>query len=295
LNVAFLRATTTQLFKRLSAIKCSVFAYIVQLSLNHQFETAFVPMSSSSLPFPADASGEGRYKVVRKIGEGAFGVTLLALHEPSGSFVCMKKVGLQGCDDDAFPAPVWREIKALEEADHPHVASLRDWFVSGSTICLISDLMQCDLSSLLKSFEYRPSEALVKTWFYQLLSGLHHLHSMNIVHRDLKPSNILVHPNGSLLISDFGLCRPCPPHNAPQAVSSPRAATRWYRPPEHLLGMKHAPPSCDVWSCGCILAEMFTLQPIFPGDTDIDQLARITSRIGAIDASSWPSVVQVLT
>ncbi len=220
-------------------------------------------------------------------------MTLLALHEPTGLFVCMKKVGLQGCDDDAFPAPVWREIKALEEADHHHVASLRDWFVSGTTICLISDLMRCDLSSLLKALPLSPSEALVKSWFHQLLCGLHHLHSLNIVHRDLKPSNILVHPNGSLLISDFGLCRPCPSHDAPQAVSSPRAATRWYRAPEHLLGMKHAPPSCDVWSCGCILAEMFTLQPLFPGDTDIDQLARITSRIGPIDATSWPSVTQV--
>ena len=247
----------------------------------------------SSLPFPADASGEHHYQIVRKIGEGAFGVTLLALHEPSGFFVCMKRVGLQGCDDDAFPASVWREIKALEEADHPHVASLRDWFVSGTTICLISELMRCDLCSLLKSFECRPSEALVKTWFQQLLSGLYHLHAMNIVHRDLKPSNILLHPNGSLVISDFGLCRPCPPRSGPQAVSSPRAATRWYRPPEHLLGMKHAPPSCDVWSCGCILAEMFILQPLLPGDSDIDQLARITSRIGPIDASSWPSVTQV--
>jgi serine/threonine protein kinase len=188
---------------------------------------------------------------------------------------------------------VWREIKALEEADHPHVASVRDWFVSGTTVCIVSDLMRCDLSVLLKSLESRPSEALVKTWFHQLLSGLHHLHSLNIVHRDLKPSNILVHPNGSLLISDFGLCRPCPPQHHPQAVSSPRAATRWYRAPEHLLGVKRAPPSCDVWACGCILAEMFTLQPLFPGDTDIDQLARITSRIGAIDASSWPSVTQV--
>ena len=207
----------------------------------------------SLLPFPADESGDDRYKIVRKIGEGAFGVTLLALHEPSGLFVCMKKVGLQGCDDDAFPASVWREIKALEEADHPHVASVRDWFVSGTTVCIVSDLMRCDLSALLKSLESRPSEALVKTWFHQLLSGLHHLHSLNIVHRDLKPSNILVHPTGSLLISDFGLCRPCPPQHHP----------------------------------------MFTLQPLFPGDTDIDQLARITSRIGAIDASSWPSVTQV--
>ena len=247
----------------------------------------------SLLPFPAEESGEERYKIVRRIGEGAFGVTLLALHEPTGVFVCMKKVGLQGCDDDAFPASLWREIKASEEADHPNVARLRDWFVSGTTICLISDLMRCDLCTVLNSLHSRPSEALVKTWFHQLLSGLHHLHSMNIVHRDLKPSNILVHPNGSLLISDFGLCRPCPPQHCPQAVSSPRAATRWYRCPEHLLGMKLAPPSCDVWSCGCILAEMFTLQPLFPGDTDIDQLARITSRIGAIDADSWPAVTQV--
>lgn len=247
----------------------------------------------SSLPFPADESGEHNYKIVRKIGEGAFGVTLLVLHQPTGLFVCMKKVGLQGCDDDAFPACVWREIKALEMADHPHVANLRDWFVSGTTICIVSDLMRCDLCFLLKSLAHRPSEALVKTWFHQLLSGLHHLHSLNIVHRDLKPSNVLLHPNGSLLISDFGLCRPSPPQHAPQAVSSPRAATRWYRAPEHLLGMKHHPPSCDVWSCGCILAEMFMLQPLFPGDTDIDQLARITSRIGPIDATSWPSIAQV--
>ena len=247
----------------------------------------------SSLPFPADESGEHNYKIVRKIGEGAFGVTLLVLHQPTGFFVCMKKVGLQGCDDDAFPACVWREIKALEMADHPHVANLRDWFVSGTTICIVSDVMRCDLCFLLKSLVHRPSEALVKTWFHQLLSGLHHLHSLNIVHRDLKPSNVLLHPNGSLVISDFGLCRPSPPQHAPQAVSSPRAATRWYRAPEHLLGMKHHPPSCDVWSCGCILAEMFMLQPLFPGDTDIDQLARITSRIGPIDATSWPSIAQV--
>ncbi len=247
----------------------------------------------ASLPFPADESGEHNYKIVRKIGEGAFGVTLLVLHEPTGLFVCMKKVGLQGCDDDAFPACVWREIKALEMVDHAHVAHVKDWFVSGTNICLISDLMRCDLSFMLKSRVDRPSEALVKTWFYQLLSGLHHLHSLNIVHRDLKPSNLLLHSNGSLLISDFGLCRPCPPQDAPQAVSSPRAATRWYRAPEHLLGMRRHPPSCDVWSCGCILSEMFTLQPLFPGESDIDQLARIASRIGPIDATSWSSIVQV--
>ena len=147
----------------------------------------------------------------------------------------MKRVGLQGCDDDAFPASVWREIKALEEADHPHVASLRDWFVSGTTICLISELMRCDLCSLLKSFECRPSEALVKTWFQQLLSGLHHLHSMNIVHRDLKSDNLLVTDDFSCKVCDFGLAR-VKAHVTHVETTHANAGTPAWMAPELLRG-----------------------------------------------------------
>ena len=134
-----------------------------------------------------------------------------------------------------------------------------------------------------------PSEQ-VKSYVYQMVSGIAYCHSHRIVHRDLKPQNLLIDKQGMLKLADFGLARA---FGIPVRTYTHEVVTLWYRAPEILLGCKHYVPAVDIWSIGCIFAELAAQSPLFPGDSEIDELFRIFRVLGTPNEDCWPGVSQL--
>lgn len=122
---------------------------------------------------------------------------------------------------------------------------------------------------------------------FDLLKGLDYCHSKRIVHRDLKPQNLLLNSQGTLKIADFGLSRVM---SHPLKPLTKDIVTLWYRPPEILLGCDKYSTNVDMWSVGCIFAEMLSKKPLFPGDSQIGQLMKIFQVLGTPNSSIWPQI-----
>uniref|UniRef100_A0A8C2SPR2 cyclin-dependent kinase n=1 Tax=Coturnix japonica TaxID=93934 RepID=A0A8C2SPR2_COTJA len=122
---------------------------------------------------------------------------------------------------------------------------------------------------------------------FQLLQGLAFCHAHRVLHRDLKPQNLLINADGAIKLADFGLARA---FGVPVRTYTHEVVTLWYRAPEILLGCKYYSTAVDIWSLGCIFAEMVTRRALFPGDSEIDQLFRIFRTLGTPDEASWPGV-----
>merc|ERR1712226_315345 len=148
-----------------------------------------------------------------------------------------------------------------------------------SEIYLVQDLMETDLYKLLKTQQLSSDHVCYFT--YQMLRGLKYIHSANVLHRDLKPSNLLLNSNCDLKICDFGLARVSDPGHNHEGVLTEYVATRWYRAPEIMLNARGYTKAIDIWSVGCILAEMLTNQPLFPGQHYLEQLNLIFNFLGS--------------
>ncbi|KAJ1491471.1 kinase-like domain-containing protein [Baffinella frigidus] len=229
------------------------------------------------------------FRVLRKLGEGAFGEVLLAEDTRSGAHVALKKIFLRNVDD-GLPIGVWREFKALQHAEHPNVVKLSEVVVHGAALVLVMERLHCSLADVISFADAALGEARCKAYALGVLKGLAHMHALRIVHRDIKPGNILVGAHGQVKLADFGLARM---EAAPERGFSYQAATRWYRPPEMLYASRSYDTKVDLWGAGCVVAELLTLSPLFPGETDIDQLHRVFTLRGTPDAwmSDWPEVV----
>ncbi|KAL1775528.1 cyclin-dependent kinase 2 isoform X2 [Sigmodon hispidus] len=131
---------------------------------------------------------------------------------------------------------------------------------------------------------------LIKSYLFQLLQGLAFCHSHRVLHRDLKPQNLLINAEGSIKLADFGLARA---FGVPVRTYTHEVVTLWYRAPEILLGCKYYSTAVDIWSLGCIFAEMVTRRALFPGDSEIDQLFRIFRTLGTPDEVVWPGVTSM--
>ena len=152
---------------------------------------------------------------------------------------------------------------------------------------LVFEFLDFDLKRYLDACNDPMPARLVQSYVYQLLCGLAHCHSRRIIHRDLKPANLLIDKDGALKIADFGLARA---FNVPLRAYSHDVVTLWYRAPEILLGMQAYSTPVDIWSVGCIFAELLLLQPLFPGDSEIDQLYKIFQVRGTPTRAVWPGV-----
>ncbi|XP_035205119.1 cyclin-dependent kinase 6-like, partial [Stegodyphus dumicola] len=128
----------------------------------------------------------------------------------------------------------------------------------------------------------------IKDITYQLLNGLDFLHFNRVLHRDLKPQNVLISNQGIVKLADFGLAR----IYSEQATLTSVVVTLWYRPPEVLLSQTYA-SAVDIWSCGCIFAELYRQRPLFPGENDIDQLVKIFQIIGSPLQCEWPTDISL--
>ncbi|VDL95959.1 unnamed protein product [Schistocephalus solidus] len=149
------------------------------------------------------------------------------------------------------------------------IIDIRDVILVGNTletmkdVYIVQTLMDTDLCKLLKA--QRLANDHICYFLYQILRGLKYIHSANVLHRDLKPSNLLINANCDLKICDFGLARMNDPEHDHNGILTEYVATRWYRAPEIMLNSKGYTRSIDVWSVGCIFAEMFDSRPLFPG------------------------------
>jgi len=227
------------------------------------------------------------FKQAEKVGEGTFGIVHKASHRKTGRLVALKRI-LMRPEQEGFPITALREIKLLKLVCHPSVMSMAEIAVAPTTgsgegddggIYMVFDFMDHDLTGLLESPEVSFGAAQVKLYMKQLLSGLAYLHSVDILHRDIKGANLLISNAHELKIADFGLARPVEPG---RVHYTPGVVTRWYRPPELLLGATKYGPAVDMWGAGCILGEMITKRPLLPGDSDLHQLELIVRLCGSI-------------
>lgn len=225
-----------------------------------------------------------------KIGEGTYGVVYKALDRTTNRLVAMKKIRLENIDD-GVPSTAIREISILKELEHPNIVRLLNVVHVDSKLYLIFEFLDRDLKKHMDLNQANPpNPAVCKSYLYQILKGIDFCHARRILHRDLKPHNLLIDSNGWIKLADFGLARA---FGVPVRTYTHEVVTLWYRAPEILLGSKQYSTPVDIWSIGCIFAEMVTRRPLFPGDAEIDEIYRIFRTLGTPDEITWPGVTSL--
>lgn len=228
---------------------------------------------------------------LEKIGEGTYGVVYKARDKITDQIVALKKIRLEA-DDEGVPSTAIREISLLKELEHPNVVSLLDVVHVDAKLFMVFEYLDKDLKKHMD--ENRLSgglpSALVRSYMYQLLEGIAYCHAHQVMHRDLKPQNLLIDNQGNVKLADFGLARMV---ELPFRNYTHEVVTQWYRPPEILLGQKVYNWGADIWGLGCIFAEMITNRPLFPGDSEIDQLFKIFRLLGTPTDETWPGVTNL--
>ncbi|KAL6996884.1 hypothetical protein U1Q18_007011 [Sarracenia purpurea var. burkii] len=226
------------------------------------------------------------FEKIDKIGQGTYSNVYKARDLITGKIVALKKVRLDNVEPETMKF-VAREILILKRLDHPNVIKLQGLVTSriSSSIYLVFEYMEHDLSGLAAVQGVKFTEPQIKCYMKQLLSGLEHCHNNGVLHRDMKGSNLLIDNEGILKIADFGLgCFYDPKRNQPMTS---RVVTLWYRPPELLLGATYYDFGVDLWSVGCILAELLAGKPIMPGRTEVEQLHKIFKLCGSPSEEYW--------
>ncbi|XP_035691013.1 mitogen-activated protein kinase 1-like [Branchiostoma floridae] len=231
-----------------------------------------------------------RYSGLQYIGEGAYGMVCSAVDQTTGKRIAIKKIS--PFEHQTYCQRTLREIKILRRFKHENVIGIENIIRSASIdemkdVYIVQCLMETDLYKLLKTQQL--SNDHVCYFLYQILRGLKYIHSANVLHRDLKPSNLLLNTTCDLKICDFGLARVADPEHDHTGFLTEYVATRWYRAPEIMLNSKGYTKSIDIWSVGCILAEMLNNRPIFPGKHYLDQISHILGVVGSPSAEdlSW--------
>ncbi|XP_022895201.1 probable serine/threonine-protein kinase At1g54610 [Olea europaea var. sylvestris] len=219
------------------------------------------------------------YVKIDKVGQGTYSNVYKARDKDTGKIVALKKVRFDTSEPESVKFMA-REIMILLKLDHPNIVKLQGLATSRMqySLYLVFDYMQSDLARILSRPDERLTEPQVKCYMQQLLSGLQHCHERGILHRDIKGSNLLIDRNGMLKIADFGLANFYNPEKKRPLTT--RVVTLWYRAPELLLGATDYGVGIDLWSAGCLMAEMFAGRPIMPGRTEVEQTHKIFKLCG---------------
>ncbi|KAI4294763.1 hypothetical protein MLD38_040909 [Melastoma candidum] len=226
------------------------------------------------------------FEKIDKIGQGTYSNVYKAKDLMTGKIVALKKVRFDNLEPESVRFMA-REILILRHLDHPNVVKLEGLVTSrmSCSLYLVFEYMEHDLAGLAASPEVKFTEPQVKCYVHQLLSGLEHCHKHRVLHRDIKGSNLLIDDGGVLKIGDFGLASFFDPDHKHRMTS--RVVTLWYRPPELLLGATDYGMGIDLWSAGCILAELLAEKPIMPGRTEVEQLHKIYKLCGSPSDEYW--------
>ncbi|KAF9686564.1 hypothetical protein SADUNF_Sadunf02G0002300 [Salix dunnii] len=273
------------------------------------------------------------FEKLEKVGEGTYGKVYRARERATGKIVALKKTRLHE-DDEGVPPTTLREVSILRMLSRdPHVVRCslslslslffssiyflaRVSFLFTSNLCwmgllldvkqgqnkqgktvlyLVFEYMDTDLKKFIRSFRQTGENIPVKnvkSLMYQLCKGVAFCHGHGVLHRDLKPHNLLMDRKTMMLkIADLGLARA---FTLPIKKYTHEILTLWYRAPEVLLGATHYSTAVDVWSVGCIFAELATKQPLFPGDSELQQLLHIFRLLGTPNEEMWPGVSNLM-
>ncbi|XP_078445584.1 putative serine/threonine-protein kinase At1g54610 isoform X2 [Wolffia australiana] len=226
------------------------------------------------------------FQKLDKIGQGTYSNVYKARDTLNGKIVALKKVRFDNSERESVRFMA-REILILRRLNHPNVVKLQGLVTSrmSCSLYLVFEYMEHDLAGLAATPGIKFSEPQVKCYLHQLLSGLDHCHGRGVLHRDVKGSNLLLDNDGILKIADFGLASIFDPEQKQPMTS--RVVTLWYRAPELLLGATHYGAGVDLWSAGCILAELLAGKPIMPGRNEVEQLHKIFKLCGSPSEDYW--------
>ncbi|XP_048458666.1 cyclin-dependent kinase-like 5 isoform X2 [Rhincodon typus] len=172
-----------------------------------------------------------------------------------------------------------RELKMLRTLKQENIVELKEAFRRRGKLYLVFEYVEKNMLELLEEMPNGVQPEKVRNYIYQLIKAIHWCHKNDIVHRDIKPENLLISYNDMLKLCDFGFARNL--SEGSSANYTEYVATRWYRSPELLLGAPYG-KAVDMWSVGCILGELSDGQPLFPGESEIDQLYTIQRVLGPL-------------
>lgn len=225
------------------------------------------------------------YEKEKKIGEGTYGAVFLAKCKQTKRLVALKKLKLES-ESEGFPITSIRETITLLKGKHPNIIEVIE-IVFGDRldqIYIVMEYMELDLKTFMHNMK-RPFDIKeIKLLAIQLIRAVDHLHNNWILHRDIKPSNLLIN-KGVLKLADFGLARE---YGSPLRQYTQRVVTLWYRAVELLLNAGKYSTAIDIWSVGCIFGELFTNKPLFPGNSEQEQITLIYQTLGSPNDESWP-------
>ena len=256
--------------------------HVVYSLLNSMAEKRVKIIKHNNVPVKFEV--DSRYSPLESIGTGAYGVVCAAKDNRSGQRVAIKKIP-KIFDIQAVAKRTYRELKILRHLRHENIISILDVMQpteeeNFEDVYVVLDLMESDLHHIIHSVQPLSNEH-IKYFLYQILCGLKYIHSANVLHRDLKPSNLLINQDCELKIGDFGMARGL--SSTPEDHSTfmtEYVATRWYRAPELMLSFSEYTFAIDMWSVGCIFAEMLARRHLFPGKNYLNQLQLILSVVG---------------
>ena len=227
-----------------------------------------------------------------QVGEGTYGSVFVGADKITGEIVALKRINTEE-EENGFPITAIREVKILKALNHSNIVQLKEIVTSKDqgdipkNVFMVFEYLEYDLTGIIESPEIKISQDHIKSWSNQLLKGVHYMHINKIIHRDLKASNLLINKRGELKIADWGLARSW---NKEMKRLTNRVITLWYRPPELLLGCIDYTTKIDMWSVGCIIAEMFRRGGLLKGSTEQNQLDLIFKTMGHPTREDWPNI-----
>eukprot|EP00428_Durinskia_dybowskii_P020878 CAMPEP_0170207130 /NCGR_PEP_ID=MMETSP0116_2-20130129/3139_1 /TAXON_ID=400756 /ORGANISM="Durinskia baltica, Strain CSIRO CS-38" /LENGTH=449 /DNA_ID=CAMNT_0010457581 /DNA_START=416 /DNA_END=1765 /DNA_ORIENTATION=+ len=245
-----------------------------------------------SIQAPAVMRDVDVFEKKHKVGEGTYGSVFVARDKKSNEIVALKRINTKQ-EENGFPITALREVKILKALHHANIVNLKEIVTSKEQgelpkdVFMVFEYMEYDLTGILETLEIKLTQDHVKSWSQQLLSGCHYMHTNKVIHRDLKASNLLINRKGELKIADWGLARSW---NSEMKRLTNKVITLWYRPPELLLGCVEYTTKIDMWSVGCIIAEMFRRSGFLKGSTEATQLDLIFRTCGHPTEENWPGI-----
>lgn len=226
------------------------------------------------------------YEKIDKAGEGTYGVVYKARNKTTKEIVALKRIRLES-EEEGVPSTAIREISLLKELHHPNVVELKDVIHSDKKLTLVFEFLDFDMKKYMEANKGRIPITTIKSLMFQLLAGVAYCHQRRVLHRDLKPQNLFISKDLKLKLGDFGLARA---FGIPVRSFTHEVVTLWYRAPDVLLGNRKYSTPVDIWSCGCIFAELVSGKPLFPGSSEQDELVRIFKLLGTPTVDIWPSL-----
>mmetsp|Transcript_36735 Transcript_36735/g.87287 ORF Transcript_36735/g.87287 Transcript_36735/m.87287 type:complete len:485 (-) Transcript_36735:432-1886(-) len=227
-----------------------------------------------------------RYKVIKQLGDGTYGSVWKAVNRQTNEVVAIKKMKRKFYSWEECMA--LREVKSLRKLNHPCVVKLKEVIRENDELYFVFEFLDCNIYQLMKDRDKLFPESRIRNWMYQILQGLAYIHKQGYFHRDMKPENLLVFKD-SVKIADFGLAREIrskPPY-------TDYVSTRWYRAPEVLLRSSYYNAPIDMFAMGAIMAELYTLRPLFPGSSEADEIYKICSVMGTPTAHTWSDGIKL--